>query len=117
MRLTIALRLFALIIVAALFAGCVSPTTTWNKRIGHYTYDQAIIDLGPPDKAAKLSDGRHVAEWISRYSNGSGTAIVSGFGPYPGGVGIVQTVGPQYYESKLRLTFGTNNILSEWNKN
>jgi hypothetical protein len=110
-------KLFLLALVAMLFAGCATTQTNWNARIGSYTYDQAIIDLGPPDKSAKLTDGRKVAEWITRYSNGSNVAIASGFGPYPGGVGFIQSTGPQYYESKLRLVFGTNNVLTEWTKN
>ncbi len=103
--------------IAAVLAGCATQSTAWNNRIGTYTFDQAIIDLGPPDKSAKLTDGRRVAEWITRYNGGGGTAIVSGFGSYPGGVGFIQSTGPQYYESKLRLTFTTNNILSAWVKN
>jgi hypothetical protein len=111
------MKLLLLAFVATLFAGCATNQVNWNSRIGTYTYDQAIIDLGPPDKSARLTDGRKVAEWISRYSNGSSVAIASGFGGYPGSVGFIQTTGPQYYESKLRLVFSTNNVLSEWTKN
>jgi hypothetical protein len=111
------MRLFLLALVAVVFAGCVTPRINWDARIGTYTYDQAVLDFGPPDKQARLTDGRRVAEWISRYSNGSSTIITSGGWGYPGGGGYIQTIGPQYYESKLRLTFTTNNILSEWSKN
>ena len=111
------LRLVLLLLLTGIITGCVTPSINWDARIGTYTYDQAIIDLGPPDKQAKLTDGRKVAEWISRYSNNTSTAFVSGGFGYPGGVGIVQTVGPQYYQSVLRLTFTTNNILSGWSKN
>jgi hypothetical protein len=110
------MKLAWLILTVAVLAGCVGPRVDWNTRIGTYTYDQAIIDYGPPDKQAKLSDGRKVLEWVSRYSNNTSTAIVSGGWGYPSGVGIVQTTGPQYYEEVLRLTFTTNNILSGWSK-
>lgn len=106
-----------LAIAITLFAGCATNRVDWSSRIGHYTSDQAIIDMGPPDKTAVLSDGRKVYEWVSRYNNNSNVAVATGFGGYPGSVGFIQTTGPQYYESKLRLTFTTNNVLSAWSKN
>jgi hypothetical protein len=46
-------------------AGCATtPKIDWRSRIGTYTYDQAITELGPPDKAAKLTTGATVAEWL-----------------------------------------------------
>ncbi len=53
--------------------GCSTYQIDWNSRIGTYTYDQAVSDLGPPDKSAKLTDGTIVAEWLTRrgYSRGS----------------------------------------------
>jgi hypothetical protein len=110
------MKLVLLAVMAALFAGCATPRINWSARVGTYTYDQAVIDLGPPDKQAKLTDGRRVAEWISHYSNNVSTSFITG-GGYPYGGGVVQTVGPQYYEDKLRLTFTTNNVLSEWSRN
>ncbi len=75
-----------------------------------------MVDYGPPDKQFRLSDGRLVAEWITRYNNG-GTAIVGGgFYRYPGGVGVVQSTGPRYYERKMRLTFTPDNVLTGWTK-
>ncbi len=105
-----------LALVTLLLAGCVTQRINWNARIGTYTFDQAVLDFGPPDKQARLSDGRLVAEWISRYSNGGTVVFGTGFYNYPGGVGFVQTTGPDYYESKLRLTFTTNNVLCVWSK-
>jgi hypothetical protein len=114
MRLNLALTVFLL--AAALVAGCATHRVDWNVRVGNYTFDQAVTELGPPDKQAKLSNGKLVAEWISRYSNGTTMAVGTGFYGSPGGVGIVQTT-PNYYESKLRLTFNTNNVLLSWSKN
>ena len=57
-------RAFGLLCVALLFAGCASgKQVDWNSRIGTYTFDQAVLELGPPDKQAELSDGTLVAEW------------------------------------------------------
>jgi hypothetical protein len=103
------------LLLALILAGCVTHRINWAGRIGNYTYDQAIEEFGPPDKQAKLTDGRLVAEWISRYYNNSTVIVGAGLYGYPGGGGIIQTT-PNYYESKLRLTFGTNHVLSAWSK-
>src|ERR1035441_9156819 len=115
MKSNFALKFFLFATVTILFAGCATHRIDWNNRIGNYNFDQAVTDFGPPDKQAKLSDGKLVAEWITRYSNGSSVAVGTGFYGYPGGVGIVQTT-PSYYESRLRLTFATNNVLAAWSK-
>ena len=105
-------------LLAAIFiAGCATHSVDWNARVGVFTFDQAVTELGPPDKQAKLSSGQTVAEWISRYNTGSSVTVGTGFYGYPGGVGYVQSIGPNTYESKLRLTFATNNVLAKWSKN
>jgi hypothetical protein len=113
MKTNFGLKIFLFAATAILFAGCATHRVDWNARVGAYTFDQAVVELGPPDKQAKLSDGQTIAEWITRYSNGSSGVVGTGFYGRPGGVGIVQT-SPSYYENKLRLTFGTNNVLSAW---
>jgi hypothetical protein len=116
MKTNFTLTLFLFLAVAMLVAGCATHRIDWKSRVGNYTFDQAVTEFGPPDKQAKLSDGRLVAEWVTRYSNGGTMMIGSGFYGRPGGVGVVQTT-PSYYESKLRLTFHTNNVLAAWAKN
>jgi hypothetical protein len=50
-----------------LLAGCATtPKVDWTTRIGTYSYDQAVMDYGPPDKQAKLDNGVVVAEWLTR---------------------------------------------------
>ena len=115
MKKNFALTILLLAIVAALLAGCATHRIDWNVRVGGYTFDQAVTEFGPPDKQAKLSDGRLVGEWITRYYSSTSVAVGTGFYGYPGSVGFVQTM-PNYYESKLRLTFGTNNVLDAWTK-
>jgi hypothetical protein len=116
MNRTFARRIVLLLTALAVVAGCATHQINWSARVGTYTYDQAIIDLGPPDKTAKLTTGQTVAEWISRYSYGGTTTVVGG-GYYgnPVGVGVIHNP-PAYRESKLRLTFSTNNILTNWVK-
>jgi hypothetical protein len=57
----------SIVATAWLLVGCAStPKIDWNTRVGTYSYDQAVIDLGPPDKQAKLANGVVVAEWMTR---------------------------------------------------
>jgi hypothetical protein len=53
--------------LVCLAAGCTTrPKIDWNSRVGSYTYDQAVMDYGPPEKSAELSDRSLVAEWLTR---------------------------------------------------
>ena len=115
MKMNVVLKCF-LCAAAVVIAGCATGRVDWSTRVGSFTFDQAVIELGPPDKQAKLSDGNTVADWVSRYSGGPSVSVGTGFyGGYPGSVGVVQTYNrPDYYESKLRLTFNTNNVLENW---
>lgn len=93
---------FLILLAAVLFlAGCATTRQVdWNSRVGFYTYDQAIVEFGPPDKQATLSDGRTVAEWISRRLGSSG-----------GRSGTVTAA------HRLRLSFGTDGRLADWARN
>jgi hypothetical protein len=110
-------RLFLFLIAAFIVAGCATNRVDWNARVGTYTYDQAVVELGPPDKTAKLTDGQTVAEWISRYtSGGMTTGFGTGYYNGGGGVSVIQSA-PAYRESRFRLTFSTNNVLTAWSRN
>ena len=99
-----------------LVAGCqFAKPVNWNARVGSYTFDQSVIELGPPDSQAKLSDGRVVAKWVTRYSSGGAVIVGGGYYSNPSGLAMVQTT-PSYYERRLILTFNTNNVLSAWSK-
>jgi hypothetical protein len=104
--------LLALVLVVA---GCATHRTNWNTRVGNFTYDQAVIELGPPDKQAKLTDGRVVADWITHYNTGGTVIFNQGFYYSPGGVGYIQTL-PNDYVSRLRLIFSANNVLESWSR-
>ena len=108
-------RLLAGMLVLFL-CGCATSKVDWNSRVGVYTYDQAVIDFGPPDKQAKLHDGTTVAEWLTRRSY-TYTSFGVGYGYpywYPGPFypGYVDTT-PNYY---LRLIFGPDDKLKGWKK-
>jgi len=105
-------------VVACLTAivGCATKKPVdWASRVGNYTYNQAVLDLGPPDKQTTLDDGRTVAEWITRTS-GSGFGIGTGFST--GGVGVgVGRSSDSTRNHVIRLTFGSNGLLETWFKN
>lgn len=107
-----------LTMLSFIFAGCKStPKVDWNSRIGNYTYDQAVAELGPPDKTAKLSDGKTVAEWI-KHSHGGGMSFGMGTGFWGGGTGVGTSVGTStgHPDRVLRLTFGPDGKLLEFKK-
>jgi hypothetical protein len=125
MKMNLALKFSLLVvftIVAVFLIGCKStPPVDWNSRVGTYTYDQAVTDLGPPDKQAKLDDGRTVAEWVTHRSGGTGLSIGTGFfsggGGIGTGVGVSQNIGTGPGDKVLKLTFDTDHKLAAWSKN
>ena len=87
-------RLAILLLVSFAIAGCqTTPPIDWNSRVGNYTYDDAVTQLGPPDKQAKLSGGKTVAEWIKHREGGTNFSIGTGFYGGGGGFGVGQIVG------------------------
>jgi len=99
-------------------AGCATTKPIdWNGRVGSCTFDQAVTELGPPDKQARLSDGKTVAQWITHRTGGTSFSVGTGFGAGNAGFGVDQTIGTGYRNRVLTLTFGTNNVLAAWSRN
>ena len=106
-----------------LLAGCASHKIDWNSRVRAYSYDDAVRELGPPDKSAKLTDGSVVADWLT--ARGMRTATAYGgmgyapYGPYGaygyGGPGFV-LVDPPSPDRFLRLTFDPQGKLASWKR-
>jgi hypothetical protein len=119
MNLTIKLLFLTLLALAtALIAGCkTTKPIDWNSRVGTYTFDQAVVELGPPDKQTTLSDGKLVAQWITHRNGGSSFGIGTGFYSGNVGVGVGQSVGSGYRDRILTLTFGPDGRLVAWSKN
>jgi hypothetical protein len=106
------------VVTALFFGGCASkPKVDWDSRVGNYTFDQAVVELGPPNRETTLSDGKKVAEWVVGHSGSSGVSL--GFGTYGGstGVGVSQSVGSGPREKVLRLTFDAGGKLLSWARN
>lgn len=100
-----------------LLAGCATPEIpNWDHRVGNYTYNQAVQDLGVPQHSTPQKDGSIMAEWITQ----RGT---------PGTIGVSQgntSSTPAFWNSPLpdtfhatadqhlQLTFGSDHKLKSW---
>ena len=108
-------------LVLALFVilnpGCAStPKPDWDQRIGTFTYDDAVHELGPPVASTQLQDGTTVAEWF--LGAGPQMSFGMGVGSYgsSGGVGVGHSVTAPPKGKFLRLTFGPDQKLQRWEK-
>jgi hypothetical protein len=108
-------------LVVLLAAGCATTKVDWEAYVGHLTFDEAVLQMGPPDKQAKLQDGTVIAEWVTRRA--SHTMVVGGafsvYDYYPRGAYLVPPptysdfYSPEYF---LRLNFGPDGKLQSWKK-
>ena len=114
MKTNCCLLVLLLAIVGGSGTGCATQAEHWNRRVGHFTYQQAVSELGSPATQETLADGHVTAEWVSRYSvSATSPEMDSNF--YDHSASLAHTEDTAR-ESKLRLTFTTNNILTSWSK-
>lgn len=113
-NLSVTFHPIALPCLALLLAGCATGRMNWDTQVGALTYAQAVDELGPPAQREKLSDGRTRAEWISRYP--AATAGLDNDFRYRSASFGPDLPDAEMRESRLRLTFGTNNVLAAWSK-
>jgi hypothetical protein len=107
--------------LAVCLCGCATSKVNWDDRVGAATFDDLVVEMGPPDKQAKLQDGTVVAEWITRRA--SHTTVVSGYygvggyyAPYayvPAAPIYTDFYSPDFV---IRLTFGPDGKLQSWKK-
>jgi len=99
------------LLALVLAGGCASSKALWNGRVGNYTFDQTVLQYGPPDKSAALTDGTRVCEWLLQ----RGYVSANTYRMYPGTSVYTQLSSPtpDYY---MRLTFDTNGTLRAWKK-
>jgi len=116
---------FILLALVLALAGCASSPKTdaknadWSSRIGSYTYEQAVGELGKPDVLSESSEGR-TAEWVLRRSPNVSFGFGFGTGSYGhhsgAGVGVGTAVSPPPSGEYLRLRFDKEGQLAEWTK-
>jgi hypothetical protein len=114
-------RVLATGFLACFLAACATtPKIDWDSLIGNYTYDQAVLELGPPDRMAPLTDGTKVAEWTTSrgYSHGFVTSIGPHFyHPYFYGPPAFSYYSePPSPDRVLRLTFTPDGRLAAWQR-
>jgi hypothetical protein len=98
--------------------GCATQRIDFSARVGHLTFDQAVIELGAPDKQARLTDGTVVAEWRTHRGQAAVYTTARGFYGAPGWP-YYGSLSPTYYQPAtpdyfLRLTFGPDGKLAAW---
>ena len=106
-----------LLLAVWILNGCATHSVDWNARIGNLTYDQAVLELGPPSKQAKLEDGTVVAEWQTQRGRTQTYYPPTYYGAYRGyapvyGAPVVSST-PDVF---LRLTFNPESRLSAFKK-
>lgn len=98
--------------IVAIFAGCATQKIDWSSRVGTQTYQQAVIELGPPDKKEKLDDGTIVAEWLTHHGYVYSVPQTSPYwwnGPFYPDI----ESSPNWY---LRLIFAPDGKLRDWKR-
>jgi hypothetical protein len=95
------MKLFLIVVLALFIAtGCATNRIDWQSRVGNYTYDETVLEMGPPENIARLSDGTQVGDWLTARGRSSGGSLFISRGytvhHFPG------AEGPDYY---MRLTF------------
>lgn len=119
------LRFLLLIVLTLLAGGCASGTKAtiqdidWGSRIGTYTYEEALTELGEPNVIGESAEGR-IAEWVLRQSPAVSFGFGFGTGSYghhsSTGVGVGTSVSPPPGGEYLQLKFDKNGKLSGWTK-
>ncbi len=115
-RLSRPARLAALGLAAgALWAGCAtSQRAEWNTRVGNLTFEQAVTELGPPNKTNSVTDGGLIAQWVTGRTTGSAfnAADEASSSPFPSFHSTVARL-PSHV---LALEFGPDHKLVQWAK-
>ena len=99
-------------LLSVLSTGCETyGRADWKSRVGRYTWDQAIEELGPPESEPKTSDGSRVASWVSSRSRTYSTAVRGPMFWSWSGQDVTTTA-----ESHLLLTFTPQGQLKAWKR-
>ena len=106
------LHFFVVAATALALFGCATSKIDWNSRIGSYTSDQAVLDFGPPERSATLTDGRTVSEWLL-YRGDDGRPNYF-FTPAYGSFWSYNRV--EMPDRFLRLTFSPSGKLEKWKR-
>lgn len=107
-----------MVATVVVLVGCAGPKIDWTTRVGSYTFDDAVREMGPPERQATLSDGTKVIDWVTdRGYQSSGVGFGSRF-YYPGRYGYYDPMLSTHLEHRfpdriMRLTFAPDGKLKE----
>lgn len=99
----------------ALWVGCAtSQQAQWGHRVGSLTYEQAVTELGPPNKTNSVTDGGMIAQWVTGRTTGSAfnAADDVSSGPFAG----YRANASRMPGHVLALEFGPDHKLVQWAK-
>ncbi|MCH2383123.1 MAG: hypothetical protein MK290_10465 [Pedosphaera sp.] len=98
-------------------AGCQAlQQVDWDGRIGQFSYEQAVAELGRPVEETELSGGMRRAEWITNSGVSTGRALV-GAGYQRRTMGVVPLEPTEIHRLRdryLRLTFDRAGRMVAW---
>ena len=105
--------------VVTFLSGCVTVLPVdWDSRVGHYTYAQALNELGPPNRQIRLSNGATEFRWFLQSATGSTGMNRTGINnPVNNSFGPAQNINPGSGNYYLELTFDSHGVLTAWSKN
>ncbi len=98
-------------------AGCQAlQQVDWDGRIGQFSYEQAVAELGRPVEETELSGGMRRAEWITNSGISVGRAL-AGAGYQRWTMGVVPLEPTEIHRLRdryLRLTFDRAGRMVAW---
>jgi len=111
-----------LFLVFAFLTGCATaPPVDWNSRVGHFTYAQAVNELGSPNRQVWRSDGKTEFRWFVQTTGNTGVGGMNRTGINYNGMnndfGTGPNINPGLVDRYLQLTFDANGVLTDWSKN
>ena len=107
--------LLSFIASIALLTCCATTKVNWDNRVGHFTYDQAVAELGTPDHVEILTGGAITADWHTHRTSARSVGVGIGVSSGPVGVGLGAPVSSAGARA-LRLSFGPDKILKSWSR-
>ena len=106
------------LMAATLLLGCAtSSPARWDHRIGTYSWEDAVAELGPPDRVTEETGGVKVAEWIQSRTEGMLAPSSPSVPLREQTLGTSNTSGTVAPAKILRLSFTPDGKLLDWHTN
>ncbi|MEO7300821.1 MAG: hypothetical protein ABI042_19825 [Verrucomicrobiota bacterium] len=110
-------RLLYTTFVVLSLAGCATPPKIdWDSRVGNYTYDHSVEELGMPTQMGMLADGSKVAQWYSGRPSAEVAGVGTGISVGLSGTTAVRTPMMESRTKRVQLTFGPDGVLRSWSR-